>query len=263
MILNMPRQVNDNISENSIILAVRQALIVGYMLGILWIRRYPTSMTFSAAQPFSLLFVVFVIGGGQNLPFAIAGGLVVALVGFGLSLGADHAYYKIEFKLQDLFIASPVSSFTYLTGLAFSLLLFGLPSLVVLSILVMLLSTSVLNILLLLATILLLWGLMSLIGFSVSSRMPHTRNVEQLTTFIQIVVAVLPPVFYSIDILPFEELRYVAYAVPTTHASLILQHVMGVQTPADWSIWTGLAVLTGYFVAFSLLARAKAVWRET
>lgn len=100
-------------------------------------------MTYSAAQPFSLLFVVFVIGGGQNLPFAVVGGMVVALVGFGLSVGADLAYYKIEFKLQDIFIASPVSSLTYVSGLALSLLLFGLPSLVVLSVLVMLLSTSI------------------------------------------------------------------------------------------------------------------------
>lgn len=77
---------------------------------------------------------------------------------------------------------------------------------------------------------------MSLIGFSIASRMPHTRNVEQLTIFIQILVAVLPPVFYSVSILPFDQLRYVAYAVPTTHASLILQHAMDVQTPAEWSM---------------------------
>lgn len=248
--------------NNSMILTVRQALTVGHMLGLLWIRRYPTSMTFSVAQPFSLLFVVFVIGGGQNLPFAVAGGLVVALVGFGLSAGSDLAYYKIEFKLQDIFIASPVSSFTYLTGLALSMLLFGLPSLIILSILVMLLSTSLLNIVLLLATIFLLWGLMSLAGYAIASRMPHTRNVEQLTTFIQILVAVLPPVFYSIDILPFVELRYLAYAVPTTHASLVLQYAMGVQTPPDWSLGMGMAVLAAYFVAFGVLAKVKAVWRE-
>jgi ABC-2 type transport system permease protein len=261
--------MNSNMTESTdmkqegALLALRQALTVGYMLGLLWIRRYPTSMTYSAAQPFSLLFVVFVIGGGQNLPFAVAGGMVVALVGFGLSVGADLAYYKIEFKLQDIFIASPVSSFTYLSGLALSILLFGLPSLVVLSIFVMLLSTSIVNVLLLLATIFLLFGLMSLIGFSVASRMPHTRNVEQLTIFIQILVAVLPPVFYSVNMLPFDELRYLAYAVPTTHASLLLQNIMGVQSPADWSVFTGLAILAGYFLLFGLLARAKAVWRET
>lgn len=251
-----------DLKQDGLAPAIRQALTVGYMLGLLWIRRYPTSMTYSAAQPFSLLFVVFVIGGGQNLPFAVAGGMVIALVGFGLSVGADLAYYKIEFKLQDIVIASPVSSFTYVSGLALSILLFGLPSLVVLSIFVMLLSTSIVNIILLFATIFLLFGLMSLIGFSVASRMPHTRNVEQLTIFIQILVAVLPPVFYSINILPVEELRYVAYAVPTTHASIILQYIMGVPAPHGWSLGLGFAILIGYFVMFGLVAKLKAVWRE-
>ncbi len=54
--------------------------------------------------------------------------LVMALVGYGLALGQDISFYKTEYKIQDVFVASPVSSLTYMTGLALSQILFGLPA---------------------------------------------------------------------------------------------------------------------------------------
>ena len=86
------------------------------------------SMVFSALSPFSLLFVLFVVSNGQYVQFALAGSLVMSLVGYGLSLGQDISFYKTEYKIQDMFVASSVSSLTYMTGLALSELLFGLPA---------------------------------------------------------------------------------------------------------------------------------------
>ena len=56
----------------------------------------------------------------------------MALVGYGLSLGQDISFYKNEYKIQDVFVASPVSPITYMVGLAISQILFGLPALLVL-----------------------------------------------------------------------------------------------------------------------------------
>ena len=100
------------------------------------------SMVFSALSPFSLLFVLFVVSNGQYVQFALAGSLVMSLVGYGLSLGQDISFYKTEYKIQDMFVASPVSSLTYMTGLALSELLFGLPALGVLAFLVLQFGTS-------------------------------------------------------------------------------------------------------------------------
>ena len=90
------------------------------MTGILWLQRNPLSLVFSAISPFSLLFVLFVISNGQYVQFALVGSLVMALVGYGLSLGQDISFYKTEYKIQDMFVASPVSSLTYMLGLALS-----------------------------------------------------------------------------------------------------------------------------------------------
>src|SRR5919205_2042611 len=127
-------------------LAIRQVFLIAYMTGFLWLRRNPMSMFFTAISPFSLLFVLFVVSNGQYIQFAVAGSLVMALVGYGLALGQDISFYKTEYKVQDVFVASPVSSLTYMTGLALSELLFGLPALIVLTVLAAHFETSFSNI---------------------------------------------------------------------------------------------------------------------
>ena len=124
------------------ILPVRQVFLIAYMTGVLWLRRNPMSLVFTAISPFSLLFVLFVISDGQYIHFAVAGSLVMALVGYGLALGQDISFYKTEYKVQDVFVASPVSPLTYMVGLALSELLFGLPALIVLATLVVYFGSS-------------------------------------------------------------------------------------------------------------------------
>src|SRR3989454_6009914 len=242
-------------------LPVRQAFLIAYMTGVLWLRRNPMSLVFTAISPFSLLFVLFVISGGKYTDFAVAGSLVMALVGYGLALGQDISFYKTEYKIQDVFVASPVSPLTYMMGLALSELLFGLPALIALASIVMLFGGSVSSIPLLVATILLIWGSMSAMGFFLSSHMLHMRNATQVISFVNVILAVLPPVFYSISRLPLN-LQYLAYIVPTTHASLMLQYTMGLPTPKEWSITLGLLVQVFYLIGFVMLAKTKAIWRE-
>lgn len=231
---------------------------------MLWIRRTPLSIAFQAATPFSLLFVLFVVSGGQYTHFAVAGSLVMALVGTGLAVGSDITNYRTEYKIQDIFVSSPVSSLTYMMGVALGQLVYHMPSLIVLSILVMSVSISIslVSIPLLIATVLVVWASMAAIGFFVSSHVRHTRQTAYAINTLNIALAVLPPVFYSIDMLPFAELQYLAYAFPATHASLTLQQIMGLATPTGWSLGIGFAVQIAYLVGFFLLAKAKSTWRE-
>src|ERR687887_17933 len=127
-------------------LPVQQALLIAYMTGVLWLRRNPMSLVFTAISPFSLLFVLFVVSGGTLIVPAVVGSLVMALVGYGLSLGQDISFYKTEYKVQDLFVASPVSPLTYMMGLALSELLFGLPALAVLATLVLYFGATLLSV---------------------------------------------------------------------------------------------------------------------
>jgi len=247
--------------QKTILLAFKQAFLIAYLTGFLWLRRNPMSMVFTAISPFSLLFVLFVISNGHYIQFSIAGSLVMALVGYGLALGQDISFYKTEYKIQDVFIASPVSPLTYMTGLAFSELLFGLPALIVLTALAAYFGTSFINLPLLLSNIVLIWGAMSAMGFFLSSHMLHMRNATQVISFVNVILAVIPPVYYSIERLPLA-LHYLAYMLPTTHASIILQYTMGLPTPKEWSLGLGITVQLAYLVGLVLLAKTKAIWRE-
>lgn len=247
--------------QKTILLAFKQALLIAYLTGFLWLRRNPMSMVFTAISPFSLLFVLFVISNGHYIQFAIAGSLVMALVGYGLALGQDISFYKTEYKIQDVFVASPVSPLTYMTGLALSELLFGLPALIVLTALAASFGTSFVNLPLLLSNIVLIWGAMSAMGFFLSSHMLHMRNATQVISFVNVILTVIPPVYYSIERLPLA-LHYLAYLLPTTHASIILQYTMGLPTPKEWSVGLGITVQLVYLVGLVLLAKTKAIWRE-
>ncbi|MFZ0358058.1 MAG: ABC transporter permease, partial [Nitrososphaeraceae archaeon] len=198
--------------------ALMQTFLIAYLTGILWLKRNPLSLIFSAISPFSLLFILFIISEGRYLPLSIAGSLVMALVGYGLSLGQDISFYKNEYKIQDVFVASPVSPITYMVGLAISQILFGLPALLVLITLATFFLSSSIYIPLLLVTVFLVWGSMSSMGFFLSSHMLHMRNVSQIISFVNVILSIIPPVFYSIERLPIQ-LQYASYFVPTTHAS--------------------------------------------
>jgi ABC-2 type transport system permease protein len=239
-----------------------QTFLIAYLTGILWLRRNPLSLIFSAISPFSLLFILFIISDGKYLPLSITGSLVMALVGYGLSLGQDISFYKNEYKIQDLFVASPVSPITYMVGLAISQILFGLPALLVLLSLASLFLSSSIFFPLLIITTFLVWGSMSSMGFFLSSHMLHMRNVSQIISFVNVILSILPPVFYSIDRLP-PQFQFASYLVPTTHASLMIQTTMGLPTPREWSIELGLLVQIAYLVGFVMLAKVKALWRES
>jgi ABC-2 type transport system permease protein len=249
-------------SSNNVVLPIKQAFLIAYSTGILWLQRNPMSLVFTAISPFSLLFVLFVVSNGQYTHYAVAGSLVMALVGYGLALGQDISFYKTEYKIQDIFVASPVSPLTYMMGLALSELLFGLPALTVLAALVVYFGAPLATIPLLIATIVLLWSSMSAMGFFLSSHMLHMRNATQVISFVNVILAVLPPIFYPVTNLQASGLRYLSYAVPTTHASIMLQSIMGLPTPGDWSLGLGFGVQIAYLVGFVALARTKAIWRE-
>jgi ABC-2 type transport system permease protein len=123
-------------------------------------------------------------------------------------------------------------------------------------------GNSIASLPILISTIMLIWGSMSAMGFFLSSHMLHMRNATQVISFVNVILAVLPPVFYPVSRLPLD-LQYLAYAVPTTHASLMLQYTMGLPTPKDWSIGLGLLVQMLYLIGFVMLAKTRAIWRDT
>ena len=121
-----------------------------------------------------------------------------------------------------------MSSFTYMVGIALVWTLFGLPSFVVLTTLIVIFSSNFfLSAVTAIVTLILVWAATSSIAYFISTHSTHPRFVESFVAFLRIAIVVLPPVFYPLSIVHMEELRYLAYVIPTTHASLILQYAMG------------------------------------
>jgi ABC-2 type transport system permease protein len=93
-------------------------------------------------------------------------------------------------------------------------------------------------------------------GLFLSLHMLHMRNAIRAISFVNVVLAVLPPVFYSIGRLQVW-LQDLAHLVPTAHASAMLQYTMELPTPKEWSIVLGLLVQVVYLLGFVVLATKR------
>ncbi|MGD0331214.1 MAG: ABC transporter permease [Nitrososphaeria archaeon] len=233
-----------------------------YYLGIVPMIRIPTLLPFVFATPFTILFILFVNGQSTAFSYGLSGAITMTVAQQGLFLGADLTSYKIEHKFQSVVVASPVSPFTYMFSVAASELAFAVPPLAILLVILAYRSPEVgaLTILGIVVVAVLTWMTTSSIGFFLSTYVLNTRTAFLTVTFISIILSVLPPVFYPMQLLP-PQVRWLSELVPTTHASVLIQGLSGLpvsytQTIVSW------AALPAFTVAFLALALLKAKWRE-
>jgi len=240
---------------------LKKALFLGYLTGFVWLRRDPTSAVYLASTPFAILFLIFMISKGDLLASAVTGSLVMLLMHHGLSLGSDAMIYRLEYKFQDIMVASPISPAAYVVGLALSQLIFAGPATVFLSALIIMSMQNAWQVFVLVLSLLLVWMSGSSLGFFFSTYVPNVKNAAQVTALLSGLLTIVPPVFYPIEFLPpfFQQLSYL---IPTTHASLLLFLSAGRQTPSTWAPTIGMLVLLGYTMFFVTLAVFKARWRQ-
>jgi ABC-2 type transport system permease protein len=240
----------------------RGAVILGYMLSITWVRRNLLSLVWLFATPFSLLFIITVTTGGRAFALGVIGSLLLVLSTVGTGLTGDATYYRLETKLQDFFVASPLNQFGYLLGLAFGGLFFASPALAVLLPLLVFVGLTLISLPIVLLSLGGVWLFSSALGFLVSTFTSNIRNGWQLGLLLSVVVGILPPVFYPAKILPSNILP-VAYAIPTTSAALLIRDAMG-NSPSlpYWSPLTGwLLIIASLALALAVTSRV-ARWRQ-
>lgn len=241
---------------------LRSAVVIGYMLSITWIRRNLLSLVWLFATPFSILFIVTVTTSGQAFVQGVIGSLLLVLVSVGTGLAGDATWYRLELKLHDYFIASPVHQIAFLLGIALAGLFYSVPALVVLFPMLLWLGLPLVNLPLAVLAVGMVWLFSAAIGYLVSTYVSNLRNGWQSGLLLSVIVGILPPAFYSAEILP-SNLLWMAYLLPTTHASLLLRVLMGhaVNLPG-WSPLLGWAAL-GVTLLVSLAATSRtARWRQ-
>jgi ABC-2 type transport system permease protein len=239
---------------------LRSLWAIMYYLGFTPMVRNPLFIPFVFSQPFTLLFILFVASNGVALPYGLAGALTMVTTELGLFVGTDLASYKIQNKFQDVVVASPVSPLTYMFGVALSELIFGAPALLVIFGLMASQGVMLPAIVTAMGVVILLWITTTAIGFFFSAYAPNTQNAFIINGFIATLLSVLPPVYYSIKLLP-PIVVPLAEILPTTEASALFQGIIGLGYSINPVL--SFAVLLAASVILLLLVSFKMRWRES
>ena len=214
------------------------------LIGWRWVWRSPAAAIVPLLQPFFFLYFLQKIAPPQYFPLEVAGAMLFSTQNIGSWCLSDSAVFRIELRLQDLFVASPHDKLRYLFGMAFSNLIPAMPAIVVLGIILATVTTvSLTGWLVLTACILTIWILYSAIGIAVSSRLRSQREVWPVGNLIFTLLGILSPLYYPISILP-PVWRELARLLPATYAALLVQGALGLGGPADLPVDGGLLALS-------------------
>lgn len=244
-----------------VLTSMRSALVLAYMLSILWVRRNPLTLIHLVATPFTILFLLWVVVGTEYITFALAGTIVMIMVNAGGGLVGEAVWYRLTLRFQDILVASPVSRLSYILGLSFSQLFYSSPALALLISLLFVFGLTFQGGLVIILVLILTWLAMSSLGFYISTYIMNIRNSWQISALLTFSFAILPPVFYPLALIP-SSLRWIAYAVPTTHSAILIREAASLPLTIPLNTFYSWLVLVGYTTLFLGLTLYKFRWRE-
>ncbi len=233
-------------------------LTMAWYYGIKTIVRGPSYIIASLSTPLTLLFLVFVLSHGALVKFAVVGGLIAFVGSVGLSGAGDSAFFRLQLRIQDLYISTNIRPFDYMIAFTLSYLVFAMPGIVLYVYLGELyhlfnLYDSVIMVLLMVSLIMTTTS----ISFMISGSIHHLRNIWGITGIITILTSILPPTFYPYYYVPRNFLYIIALS-PTTPAAVIAQGVFGLSPMMNSMVYIMILETAIYLT----LARFLVRWRE-
>ncbi len=231
-------------------------------IGWRWVWRSPAAAIVPLLQPFFFLYFLRLIAPASYFPLQVAGAMLFSTQNIGSWCLSDSAVFRIELRLQDIFVASPHDKLHYLFGVAFSNLIPAAPALIALGlILATVVHVTLVGWLVLAACILTIWVLYSAIGIAVSSRLKSQREVWPVGNLIFTLLGILSPLYYPLSILP-PVWRELAHLLPATYAALLVQGALGLEPAGPGDIALDAALLA-VSTAIGLVAAWRLYqWRE-
>ncbi|MCL4453029.1 MAG: ABC transporter permease [Candidatus Thermoplasmatota archaeon] len=241
-----------------LILNLKFILTMAWYYGVKTIVRGPSYLIASLATPLTLLFLVFVLSHGALVKFAIVGGLIAFVGSVGLSGAGDSAFFRLQLRIQDLYVPSKVSPFDYMAAFTMSYLVFSVPGIVLYIYLgsVYHLFTAYDSLVMVLIMVLLIISTTS-ISFIISGSIKHLRNIWGITGILTIITSILPPTFYPYSYVPRVFLYIIALS-PTTPAAVLAQGAFGLSPELNIMLY----VLIIETAVYAILARILVRWRE-
>ncbi len=239
-------------------LNLKYILSMGWYYGFSTITRGPSYIVASLSLPLTMLFLVYMLSKGALLPYAIIGGFISMISSNALSSAGDAAFFRLELKIQDLFVATTISSTDYMMGIMLSYLVFSLPGLFIYALIgyIYKIFNPISSAVMLFSIACMIVATTS-ISFIIAGFLSHIRNVWGIISIISIVLTIVPPIFYPYSYLP----KYAIYLLsisPATPASILMQGVIGLQ-PLQLPM---AAVLLFETIFYFLLAKRFMHWRE-
>jgi ABC-2 type transport system permease protein len=240
-------------------LNIKFILAMAWYYGVKTVIRGPSYLIASLATPLTLLFLVFVLSHGALVKFAIVGGLIAFVGSVGLSGAGDSAFFRLQLRIQDLYVPSNVSAFDYMAAFTMSYLVFSVPGIALYVYLGYIYNLfTVYDTVMMVFVMLLLIISTTSISFIISGSIKHLRNIWGITGILTILTSILPPTFYPYSYVPRTFLYIIALS-PTTPAAVIVQGAFGLSPELNIMIY----VLIIETVAYAILARVLVRWRET
>jgi ABC-2 type transport system permease protein len=226
--------------------------------GVSFLRDNPWSIVANIVGPCCLLVIIYLLSGGSLIAYAVVGGTVAIIASTALSTTGQSAFFKLEFRLQDLLVSTKIHISDYVAGFAVAQLLFASPGIVFFALLSMALhiftplrfaTTLVVGIILAVTTV--------SIGVFVGGKVKRTIGVWAISGIMSSLLTLLPPTFYPYKILPTWVL-YILSISPITPAAVILQGAYGLGKVNN-IMWF---VLIGELIFYVSLVRKFGTWRE-
>ncbi len=219
-----------------------------------WIRRQPLWLVQDLFIVVGFAILMFVWGGIAGLKNVLVAWFISGAWGMGVNLVAQSIGWDKQGKTMDMFIASPIKPFHYIFGYFLSSLIFLVADFLYMLPLVIFLDAwgIVLASLIAVAPLLII---SNLVGLSIVMRIKKPTNISAITNPIQMMLIILPPVFYPASVIP-ETARYFVLLIPTAAGAEIAREISGLST---WgNLWYPIGVLLGW-VILGILTSSKTV----
>lgn len=234
------------------------------LIGWRWVARNPVATIVPILLPFFFLYFLALITPPDLhlFPLQVVGAMLFTTQNIGSWCLSDSAYWRLEQRLQDMFVASPLDKFRYLFGIAFSNLIPAAPALIILGIILASVTpVSLVGWLVLAAAIFMVWVLYSAIGIAVSSRLQSQMEVWPVGNLVFTTLGILSPLYYPLIILPPIWQGFARF-LPATYAALIVQDALSLPTALPSEALVDAALLVVSTIVGLVLAMSLYTWRE-
>ena len=219
-----------------------------------WIRRQPMWLVQDLFIVAGFAILMFVWGGISGLRNVLVAWFISGSLGMGVNLVAQSIGWDKQGKTMDMFIASPVKPFHYIFGYFISSLIFLVADFLYMLPLIFFLNAwgIVLASLIAVAPLLVI---SNFVGLAIVMRIKKPTNISAITNPIQMMLIILPPVFYPAHIIPLPA-RYFVLMLPTAAGAELARQLSGLST---WSnLWYPVAVLLIWLV-LGIVTSSRAV----